>query len=115
MQALPNRRRKGQSGGMRGVLPSLVAVTVAGCGQPPAASPELPAPVSWTSRIAGEGPGEGPLVMAHGGQGSPASRSTAVATAVARAWEVLEEERDARRAVIAVSGVDTLPNAALPW
>lgn len=101
LQALPNRPRKGQSNRMRVALPMLFAVTVAGCGEQRSPFPELPAAVSWESRsqrVEGE---VGPLVMAHGGQGSPASRSTAVAKAVSRAWEVLERGGDAKKSVIA--------------
>jgi isoaspartyl peptidase/L-asparaginase-like protein (Ntn-hydrolase superfamily) len=41
------------------------------------------------------------LVVAHGGQGSPAIRSAAVAAAVTQAWAVLESGGDAKKSVIA--------------
>ncbi len=86
---------------MRAALPMLFAVLIAGCGQERSSFGELPAPVSWERRTAQARSDGGPVVVAHGGQGSPASRSHAVAEAAGRAWEVLEGGGDAKRSVIA--------------
>ena len=101
MQALPNGRRKGQSTGMRGASPMFFAVVLAGCGPQHNPLPELPAPISWEARRGNATTRGGPLVVAHGGQGSPAVRSAAVAAAVTRAWAVLDSGGDAKDSVIA--------------
>lgn len=77
------------------------AVVLAGCGPQHNPLPELPAPISWEARRGNATTRGGPLVVAHGGQGSPAVRSAAVAAAVTRAWAVLDSGGDAKDSVIA--------------
>ncbi|MCA9697193.1 MAG: isoaspartyl peptidase/L-asparaginase [Myxococcales bacterium] len=71
--------------------------------------PEVPAPTAhavedpMASRLDPDARGEGPLILAHGGQGSPAARSDGPADAVERGFALLTDaQSDATAAAIAV-------------
>ncbi len=92
--------------GRVGLLGSLVASF--GCGPRSTTIGEVPAPTLDSSTLAGDGEAKalGPLVLAHAGQGSPASRSDGPAAAVERGHARLLEGDDPL--AVAIAAVEVL-------
>jgi len=79
------------------------AIGVAGCGTSPEPLGELPPPRAATPAISKTRPfaADGAIVVAHGGQGSPATLSDGPAAAVAAVWQDLEGGAELRAATAA--------------
>jgi len=89
---------------MRASTPIFVSSILAlGCVELPSVG-EVPEP---TSHAAVDGQARGPLLVAHGGQGSPAARSDGPATAADRGFELLASD-DAEPLAAAIAAIEIL-------